>query len=102
MNFLQTHRETDRFLTSSGVHLPRHNRGGFHYLRVTFSSKIKANTDSILVKVSVLRLILNIDGSTIISKSHTHPSHSQGSHLSTSSLFLGVPVPLVNQCIRGM
>ncbi len=34
-----------------------------------------------------LRIILNIDGSPITSKSHSHPSHSQTSHLLTSSSF---------------
>jgi hypothetical protein len=40
--FLQNHRETDRFFETSGVQLVEHNRGGFHYLRVVFSSLIKA------------------------------------------------------------
>ena len=90
--FLQAHRETDRFFAASGVQLAQHNRGGFHYHRVSSSSLIKAKTDSILAKASDLRFILNIDGSPIISKSHTHPSHSQDSRLLTSSLSLGVPV----------
>ena len=45
-----------------------------------------------LTKVTSLRTTLNLDGSPIISKSHTHPSHSQTSRLLTSSLSLGVPV----------
>ena len=36
----------------------------------------------------------------VVSRSHTHPSHSQTSRLLTSSLFLGVPVPHVTQCMR--
>jgi hypothetical protein len=40
----------------------------------------------------VLHITLNIDGSPIVSKSHTHPSHSQTSCLLTSSLSFGVPV----------
>ena len=36
------------------------------------------------------------------SKSHTHPSHSETSRLLNSSLSLGVPVPRVTQCIRGV
>jgi hypothetical protein len=36
-----------------------------------------------------------------LSKSHTHPSHSQTSRLLTSSLSLGVPVPRPTQCVRG-
>ena len=35
----------------------------------------------------------NIDGVSITSKTHTHPSHSETSRLLTSSLSLGVPVP---------
>jgi hypothetical protein len=54
------------------------------------------------VKTSAVHLIFNIDGSTIISKSHTHPSHSQASRLLTSSLSLGVPVPRATQCMWDM
>jgi hypothetical protein len=36
--------------------------------------------------------------SPLVSRSHTHPSHSQTSRLLTSSLSLGVPVPHVTQC----
>jgi hypothetical protein len=39
------------------------------------------------------------DGSPIISKSHTHPSHSQTSRLLTSSLSLVIPVPRTTQCM---
>jgi hypothetical protein len=35
----------------------------------------------------------------IASNSHTHPSYSQTSHLLTSSLSLGVPVPRPTQCM---
>jgi hypothetical protein len=82
--------------------LAQHDRGGFHYRRAAFSSQLKAKTGIISAKASALRFILNIDGSPIISKSHTHPSHSQASRLLTSSLSLGVPVPRATQCMRGM
>jgi hypothetical protein len=85
-----------------GVQVVQHDRGGFHYHRTEFSDHLDAKTGSILGKVSSLRFILNIDGSPIISKSHTHPSHSQTSHLLTSSLSLGVPVPRPTQCIQDM
>ena len=100
--FLQAHRETDRFFAASGVQLAQQDRGGFHYHRAAFSSNHKAKAVSILAKASALRFILNIDGSPILSKSHTHPSHSQTSRLLTSSLSLGVPVPRTTQCMRGM
>jgi hypothetical protein len=41
-----------------------------------------------------LRITLNIDGAPLESRSRTHPSHSETSRLLTSSLSLGVPVPL--------
>ena len=97
--FLQAHRETDRFFAASGVQLAQQDRGGFHYRRAALSSQFKAKMGSILAKASALRLILNIDGSPILSTSHTHPSHSQTSRLLTSSLSLGVPVPRTTQCM---
>ncbi len=55
-----------------------------------------------LAKVAALRININIDGTPITSKTHTHPSHSQTSRLLTSSLSLGVPVPRATQCMRGV
>ncbi len=91
--FLQDHRETDRFFTVSGVLSVQSDRRFFHYLRTTFSSMFKSRVRNILTKVEGLRIDLNLDGTPIVSKSHTHPSHSQTSCLLTSSLSLGVPVP---------
>ena len=71
--FLQSHRETDCFFATSGVQFAQSNCGPF---------------------AAALRINLNLDGTPIASKSHTHPSHSQTSRLLTSSLSLGVPVPL--------
>ncbi len=79
--FLQSHRETDHFFASSGVQLAETDRGLFHFHR---------------------RITLKLDGTPIISKSHTHPSHSQTSRSLTSSLSLGVPVPRATQCLCGM
>ena len=79
------------FFSASGVLLVKSNQ--FHYRRTTFSSQIKSKVGNILSKASALCVNLNIDGATIVSRSHTHPSHSQTSHLLTSSVFLGVPVP---------
>jgi hypothetical protein len=47
-----------------------------------------------LAKAAALRINLNIDGTPIASRPHTHPSHSQTSHLLTSSLSSGVPLKL--------
>ena len=93
-------RETDRFFAASGVQLAQTNRGLFHYRREAFSSMIKSRVGNILVKTAALRINLNLDGVPIVSKSHTHPSHSQTSRLLTSSLSLGVPVPRPTQCMR--
>ncbi len=78
------------------------DRGFFHYLLTTFSSMIKSRVGNILVKDTVLRINLNLDGAPITPKSHTHPSHLQTSRLLTSSLSLGVPVPRPTQCQRGV
>jgi hypothetical protein len=67
---------------------------------LVFSSHLKSRVDNILSKVSVLRITLNLDGTPVVSQTHTHPSHSQTSRLLTSSLSLGVPVPRATQCIR--
>ena len=100
--FLQAHRETDRFFAASGVQSAHFDRGFFHFRRAAFSSMLKSRVSSILAKVAVLRINLNLDGSSIASKSHTHPSHSQTSCLLTSSLSLGVPVPRPARCVRGV
>jgi hypothetical protein len=96
--FLQAHRCS----AASGVQLAQSNRGQFHYHRAGFSSQFKSTVSNILAKAAALRIILNIDGAPITSKSHTHPSHSQTSRLLTSSLFLGVPIPRATKCMRGV
>jgi hypothetical protein len=98
--FLQSHRETDRFFTVSGVQLVQQNRDQFHYRRSAFCSILKSKCDRILVKTEALRITLNIDGSPLVSRSHTHPSRSQMSRLLTLSLSLGVPVPRSTLCMR--
>jgi hypothetical protein len=100
--FLQAHRETDRFFAASGVQLPQTNPGGqFHFHRTDFLQQLKSKVGLALAKAAALRINLNLDGEPIVSKSHTHPSHSQTSRLLTSSLSLGVPVPRPTQCVRG-
>jgi hypothetical protein len=97
--FLQTHRGTDRFFSSSGVQLPQSISDQFHYRRAAFSSQLKSKIGNILVKETTLRITSNIDGSPLVSRLHTHPSHSQTSRLLTSPLSLGVPVPRTIQCM---
>ena len=92
--FLQDHRETDRFFATSGVQFVETDRDQFHFHHATVSAQLKSRVGLPLDKVEVLRITFNSDGSPIISKSHTHPSHSQTSRLLTSSLFLGIPVQL--------
>ena len=98
--FLQTHRETDLFFADSGVQSEQSTSGGFfHFRRAAFSSGLKSKVGLALAKAVVLRIVLNLDGASIASKSHTHPSHSQTSRLLTSSLSLGLPVPRPTQCV---
>ena len=91
--FLQAHQETDRFFAASGVQPAQSNHGTFHYNRTAFLRQLKSKIVSSLAKDATMRVNLNIDGTPITSRSHTHPSHSQASRLLTSSLSLGVPVP---------
>ena len=81
--FLQTLRETDRFLTASGVQIVQTN---FHFRRAVFSSQLKSKVRNTLVKAAPLRVNLNLDGASITSRTHTHPSHSQTSRLFNSNL----------------
>jgi hypothetical protein len=97
--FLQDHRETDRFFAASGVPSAQTDRGQFHLRRATFSQLLKSKVSLDLPKATALRINLNSDGTSIASKSHTHPSHSQTSRLLTSSLSLGLPVPRPTQCV---
>jgi hypothetical protein len=91
--------KTDRFFAASGVQLEQTQRDMFHFRRAVFSAQLKAKVGSTLAKAAALRITLNIDGSPITSRTHTHPYHSQTSRLLTSSLSLGVPVPRVTQCM---
>jgi hypothetical protein len=75
--FLQAHRETDRFFAASGVQLEQSDRVQFHFRLTAFTQQLKSRVDLVIVKAAALRITLNLDGVPIISKSHTHPSHSQ-------------------------
>ncbi len=77
------------------------DRGFYHYRRAAVSAQLKSKVGLALTKEADLRITLNLDGTPIISRTHTHPSHSETSRLLTSSLFLGVPVPRATQCMRG-
>ncbi len=99
--YLQAHRETDRFFAASGVLSAQSDCGFYHLRRAAVSAKLKSKVGLTLAKTADLRITINLDGVPIISKKHTHPSHSQTSRLLTSSLSLGVPVPRSTQCMRG-
>ncbi len=77
--FLQTQRETDRFLTVSGV-------------QSTFAMKqwtLPLPPSGVLLPVEIKDWEYS-----------SEDSHSQTFHLITLSLSLGVPVPRTTQCIR--
>ena len=78
------------FFASSGVQLTQSNRGLFHSRHSTLSSHFKEKVGNTLTKTATLRVNLNIDDTSITSRTHTHPSHSQTFRLLTSSLSLGV------------
>jgi hypothetical protein len=84
--FLQTHRETDRFFSSSGVQFPQHDRDHFHFHRLDFSWYLKSKVGLTLTKVAVLRITFNINGTPITCKSHTR--HSPITLINFSSIIL--------------
>ena len=60
------------FLQLPGVHLPQSTTSGqFHHRRTAFSSQFRSKVGNILTKAADLRINLNIDGSSIDSKSHS-------------------------------
>ena len=75
--FLQDHRETDRSFAASGVQPAQSTSGGlFVFWRVAFLAQLRSKVGRTLAKSAVLRVNLNIDGVSITSRTHTHPSHS--------------------------
>ena len=62
-------------ISVSGVQLVQPISDQFHFRREAFSSQLKEKIGNILSKTVELRITLNIDGSPITSRSHTHPSH---------------------------
>ena len=101
--FLEDHRETDWFLPASGVQIPTSNRVFPLPSRGVLLTAQKSSKDTsssrIQTKTTVLCIDLNIDDTTITSKSHTHTSHSETFLLFTSSLSIGVSVPHTTQCM---
>ncbi len=74
--FLQDHRETDPFFAVSGFQIAHSDLGFFHYLRADFSSILRSHVGNILGKTESLHVTLNLDGTPITSKSHTHLTYS--------------------------
>ena len=98
---LHAHRETDRFLQLQEFSLCNQTVDS-STTAARRSPQLKSKIGNILAKAAALRIILNIDGAPVASRSHTHPSHSQPSRLLTSSQSLGVPVPRATRCMRGV
>ena len=79
---LQTHRETEQLLISHNpVYVSQVTENHLHFRLEVFSSQFKSKIGHILTKTTTLRIMLNIDGSPIASRSHSHPSHTQNTHL---------------------
>jgi hypothetical protein len=85
--------------SASGVLSAQSDCGFYHLRRAAVSAQLKSKVGLVLTKTAALRITLNLDGTPIISRTHTHPSHSETSRLLTSSLSLGVPVPRSTQCM---
>jgi hypothetical protein len=86
--FLQDHLKTECFFTVSGVLSSQSDRGFFHYHRAAFSSMLKSRVGNIITKSATLRINLNLDGSPIVPKSHTHPSFTLANFSSFNLVFV--------------
>jgi hypothetical protein len=62
------------FFATSGVQSSSSTSDQFHFRRVAFSHQFKGKLGLSLAKAAVFLINLNLDGSPITSKSHTHPS----------------------------
>ena len=65
------------------------DRDQFQYYRVVFSSHLKSKVDNILGKDTTLWITLNIDGSPIVSKSHSPNTLTNLSFINLVSIFRG-------------
>jgi hypothetical protein len=65
--FLQSHRETDRFFTTSGVQSAQTTSVMFHLRHVAFSSGLKSKVGLALAKAAVFHININLDGVSITS-----------------------------------
>jgi hypothetical protein len=81
---LQSHRETDRFFTVSGVQLPEHDRGQFHYHRTTFCGFVHSRDHPVILQT------VKSSGPVVSPKD---PIKIFSLSLSTESRYLLVPMP---------
>ncbi len=65
------------FASMLRVQLAQTDRGQFHFRRAAVSAQLKKRVRLALAKAVSLRITLNLGGTPIISKSHTHSSHSE-------------------------
>jgi hypothetical protein len=72
--------------SASGVLSAQSDRGFYHYRRAVVSDQLKSKVGLALAKEAALRITLNLDGATIISRTHTHASHSQTTRLDCDSV----------------
>jgi hypothetical protein len=63
------------------------NSGLFHYSHVVFSSQVQPKCGNILPKVVELRIILNIDGAPVVSRSHSPITLTKISSINLVSIF---------------
>ena len=59
------------FFATSGVQLPQHNSGLFHFRHSVYSAQLKSKCGNLLAKTAALRINLNLDGTSITSQHQT-------------------------------
>ena len=92
------------FALVSGFQFAQHNCGKYHFFSAAFPSQLEVMVGDTLTRTSALNVGLGVSGTTIVSGSCVHTSHSWTSRLLTSSFSLGVSTLFcrATQCMRGV
>jgi hypothetical protein len=77
------------FVLVSRMQFAKRYRGNVTSFSVASSSRLETMVGGALTRTSAFRVGLGVSGTTIVSGSCTHPSHSRISHVLTSSLSIG-------------
>jgi hypothetical protein len=85
------------FFSTSGVQFPETDRVHLHFHHTTFSPHLKSWVGNILVKADVLRITLNLDGTPIVSQTHSPITLTNFSSINLISIFRSLTLLIHNK-----